>query len=187
MTAEWWSLLRDDTWKKSGHKLSVSHSTIPSGLKTQKLRDGVRQSNLNRPCRALNTGFPEVESWESASFAGMSSVVERCFVLLLACFVFFRAFASVVALTDNCAVGPISGCLVWKRPPKQQARTKHWPLPLHPNSKTAELRSFALLVDAIWVHALPNQVLDCLHVSLVRGEHSRWKAGEHGHYCHTIP
>ena len=26
-----------------------------SSLKTQKLRDGVRQSNLNRPCRALNS------------------------------------------------------------------------------------------------------------------------------------
>ena len=49
---------------------------------------------------------------------------------------------------------------------KRQARTKHWPL--GPNSETAGLRSFAVLVDAIWICALRNKVVHCLHMSLVR-------------------
>ena len=115
----------------------------------------------------------------------MSSEVEKCGEVLCASACMLSVFASDGALADNCPVGPISGLSSLKTPPptttKQQARTKHWPL--GPNSKTAELRSFALLVDGIWICALRNQVLDCLHMSLVRGEHSRWKAGEQGHYC----
>ena len=112
-----------------------------SPLKNQKLRDGVRQSNVNRPCRALNSIPWSRILGQSAGSVSMSSVVERCGEVLCASACMLSVFASDGALTDNCPVGPISGLSSLKTPPptttKQQARTKHWPLELK-NSRVTQ-------------------------------------------------
>ena len=69
-----------------------------SSLKTQKLRDGVRQSNVNRPCRALNSIPWSRILGQSAGSVSMSSVVERCGEVLCASACMLSAFASDGAL-----------------------------------------------------------------------------------------